>query len=62
MPISPCLRLIHPAIWARTLERDMTVLVTGASGYVGAALVPRLQAAGHAVRGTRCHHMRGQGR
>jgi uncharacterized protein YbjT (DUF2867 family) len=27
------------------------VLVTGASGYVGAALVPRLQAAGHVVRG-----------
>src|ERR687893_48677 len=30
---------------------SMTVLVTGASGYVGAALVPRLQAAGHRVRG-----------
>jgi uncharacterized protein YbjT (DUF2867 family) len=29
----------------------MNVLVTGASGYVGAALVPRLQAAGHRVRG-----------
>jgi uncharacterized protein YbjT (DUF2867 family) len=27
------------------------VLVTGISGYVGAALVPRLQAAGHEVRG-----------
>jgi uncharacterized protein YbjT (DUF2867 family) len=27
------------------------VLVTGVSGYVGAALVPRLQAAGHEVRG-----------
>ncbi len=29
----------------------MHVLVTGVSGYVGAALVPRLQAAGHHVRG-----------
>jgi uncharacterized protein YbjT (DUF2867 family) len=29
----------------------MRVLVTGVSGYVGAALVPRLQAAGHVVRG-----------
>lgn len=29
----------------------MRVLVTGVSGYVGAALVPRLQAAGHTVRG-----------
>ncbi len=29
----------------------MRVLVTGVSGYVGAALVPRLQTAGHAVRG-----------
>jgi uncharacterized protein YbjT (DUF2867 family) len=28
----------------------MTVLVTGASGYVGAALIPRLQAAGETVR------------
>ena len=29
----------------------MRLLVTGVSGYVGAALVPRLQAAGHKVRG-----------
>src|SRR5829696_1206154 len=29
----------------------MTVLVTGITGYVGAALVPRLRAAGHPVRG-----------
>jgi len=29
----------------------MRILVTGVSGYVGAALVPHLQAAGHAVRG-----------
>src|SRR6476660_7021733 len=28
----------------------MRVLVTGASGYIGAALVSRLQAAGHLVR------------
>lgn len=28
----------------------MTVLVTGASGYVGAALIPRLRRAGHEVR------------
>jgi uncharacterized protein YbjT (DUF2867 family) len=29
----------------------MNVLVTGTSGYIGSALVPRLQAAGHHVRG-----------
>ena len=28
----------------------MDVLLTGASGYVGAALLPRLRDAGHAVR------------
>jgi uncharacterized protein YbjT (DUF2867 family) len=31
--------------------RSMQTLVTGVSGYVGAALVPRLQREGHAVRG-----------
>src|SRR4029079_2344945 len=29
----------------------MQILVTGASGYIGAALVPRLNEAGHSVRG-----------
>jgi uncharacterized protein YbjT (DUF2867 family) len=29
----------------------MQILVTGASGYIGAALVPRLSTAGHSVRG-----------
>src|SRR5918994_2387139 len=29
----------------------MRILVTGVSGYVGAALIPHLQRAGHAVRG-----------
>ncbi len=37
-----------PAREGLTLVR---ILVTGASGYVGAALVPRLQQAGHEVRG-----------
>jgi putative NAD(P)-binding protein len=38
--------------WRGVGERlTMRVLVTGVSGYVGAALVPRLQAAGHEVRG-----------
>ena len=30
---------------------DLQTLVTGVSGYVGAALVPRLRRDGHAVRG-----------
>jgi uncharacterized protein YbjT (DUF2867 family) len=51
MAISPSLRVIHPALWARTLRVAMQILVTGASGYAGAALVPRLRADGHAVRG-----------
>ena len=36
----------------------MRLLVTGVSGYVGAALVPRLQAAGHEVRGFARAHER----
>ncbi len=32
------------------MHGSMPILVTGASGYVGAALIPRLQAEGHAVR------------
>jgi uncharacterized protein YbjT (DUF2867 family) len=36
----------------------MRLLVTGVSGYVGAALVPRLQAAGHQVRGFARTHER----
>jgi uncharacterized protein YbjT (DUF2867 family) len=36
----------------------MRVLITGVSGYVGAALVPRLQAAGHEVRGFARSHER----
>jgi uncharacterized protein YbjT (DUF2867 family) len=36
----------------------MRLLVTGVSGYVGAALVPRLQAAGHDVRGFARSHER----
>ena len=51
MPVSPSLRVIQPALWARSLEMPMRILVTGASGYVGSALIPRLRSDGHHVRG-----------
>jgi uncharacterized protein YbjT (DUF2867 family) len=38
-----------PAVWERFAS--MEILVTGASGYVGSALIPRLLADGHQVRG-----------
>ena len=51
MPVSPSLRVIQPALWARSLVMPMRILVTGASGYVGSALIPRLRSDGHHVRG-----------
>ena len=51
MPVSPSLRVIQPALWARSLVMQMRILVTGASGYVGSALIPRLRSDGHHVRG-----------
>jgi uncharacterized protein YbjT (DUF2867 family) len=37
-----------PAVWERLVA--MEILVTGASGFVGSALIPRLAADGHGVR------------
>ena len=51
MPVSPSLQVIQPALWARSLVMPMRILVTGASGYVGSALIPRLRSDGHHVRG-----------
>ena len=54
---SPCTRRRDPASWAVSAGARagrcglVRVLVTGVSGYVGAALVPRLRADGHTVRG-----------
>jgi uncharacterized protein YbjT (DUF2867 family) len=35
----------------------MNILVTGASGYIGSLLIPRLQSAGHVVRGFSRRHL-----
>ena len=40
------------------MERTLQILITGVSGYVGAALVPRLLRDGHAVRGFARSHER----
>ena len=53
----PCLREVDPASWAVFAARSvgegvrMQILVTGVSGYVGAALAPALAGEGHDVRG-----------
>src|SRR5919112_351942 len=57
MPESCWLRGCHPASSAFRVGAEpgrgprMRVLVTGITGYIGAALAPQLQAAGHHVRG-----------
>jgi hypothetical protein len=46
-PHPPCFRPVPAVAIPRTSEA-MRILVTGVSGYVGAALVPRLRREGHA--------------
>ena len=50
MPRSQAARFSGP-VRLQSLGGTLQTLVTGVSGYVGAALVPRLQREGHAVRG-----------
>lgn len=50
LPTMPSLR--KPLYPAEAASPPLVVAVTGASGYVAGAVVARLLAAGHAVRGT----------